>query len=175
MKAGQIAFDLVKHMEWADAVAWSSVLASETVRAHARVQRLLCHIHNVQGGFLSVWRGENPDFREPGQFASPSAMMTWGREGHERLQEFVSGTGRDELERVVRLPWAAEVLGAADRVVQHPTLEQSVFQVVTHSTHHRGQLNALLRSIDAEPQLTDYIVWIWRGRPAPPWPNRSSD
>ena len=166
--APKILSDLARHMEWADAVAWKSVLASERARAARRVLRVLCHIHNVQRGFLSVWQGQNAVFQTPEAFHAPSDMMLWARDGHARLQTFLSGVGHERLEAPVHLPWAFEVLGApADH---HPSLEQAILQVITHSSHHRGQLNALLRSVGDTPPLTDFVVWLWRGEPAPPWP-----
>jgi uncharacterized damage-inducible protein DinB len=39
-----------------------------------------------------------------------------------------------------------------------------------HSTYHRGQVNARLRELGIEPPLTDYIAWIWFGRPEAEWP-----
>jgi uncharacterized damage-inducible protein DinB len=44
-----------------------------------------------------------------------------------------------------------------------------MIQVATHSTYHRGQVNARLREVGGEPPLVDYIAWIWFGRPAPEW------
>jgi uncharacterized damage-inducible protein DinB len=44
-----------------------------------------------------------------------------------------------------------------------------MFQVTSHSTHHRGQVNARLRALGGEPPLVDYIAWVWFGKPAADW------
>jgi uncharacterized damage-inducible protein DinB len=49
-------------------------------------------------------------------------------------------------------------------------MAETARQVAMHSMHHRGQVNARLRELGAEPPLVDYIAWIWRGRPEPMWP-----
>jgi uncharacterized damage-inducible protein DinB len=51
-----------------------------------------------------------------------------------------------------------------------PTMGESLFQLTSHGTYHRGQVNSRLRELGAEPPLVDYIAWIWLGRPAPAWP-----
>jgi uncharacterized damage-inducible protein DinB len=51
-----------------------------------------------------------------------------------------------------------------------PTICDTVLQVVTHSTYHRGQVNARLRELGCDPPLTEYFVWVWRGKPAADWP-----
>jgi uncharacterized damage-inducible protein DinB len=55
------------------------------------------------------------------------------------------------------------------RSFEAPTLAETMLQVASHSTYHRGQVNARLREISGEPPLVDYIAWIWFGRPAPDW------
>ena len=43
-------------------------------------------------------------------------------------------------------------------------------QVALHSTYHRGQINARIRELGGEPPLTDFIAWVWAGKPQPSWP-----
>jgi len=45
-----------------------------------------------------------------------------------------------------------------------------MYQVIIHSTHHRGQVNSRIRELKGEPPLVDFIVWIWLGKPAAAWP-----
>ena len=49
-------------------------------------------------------------------------------------------------------------------------MAETCLQVCSHSTYHRGQVNARLREIGAEPPLVDYIAWLWFERPAADWP-----
>jgi uncharacterized damage-inducible protein DinB len=51
------------------------------------------------------------------------------------------------------------------------TIGETALQVVFHSTYHRGQINARLRTVGVESSLVDYIAWVWLGRPEPEWPS----
>jgi uncharacterized damage-inducible protein DinB len=39
------------------------------------------------------------------------------------------------------------------------TIEEILTQLFGHSWYHRGQIAQLLRSIGAEPAVTDYVFW----------------
>ena len=73
---------------------------------------------------------------------------------------------RDEdLDKPMPMPWAG-------RFKEKPgvtTFRDTLLQVPMHSSYHRGQVNARLREVGADPPLTDYIVWIWMERPSPVW------
>ncbi len=43
------------------------------------------------------------------------------------------------------------------------TVEETLTHVINHSTHHRGQVNLLIRQAGSEPPLTDFIIFA-RGR-----------
>jgi uncharacterized damage-inducible protein DinB len=77
------------------------------------------------------------------------------------------------LTRAVVFPWADRVVarfGAAERA----TFAESVLQVAMHSTYHRGQVARRLREMDVDPPATDFIVWIWLGRPDADWGNEEA-
>lgn len=162
--------ELTRHMEWADAIAWRSVLASQEARSDERIRMWLFHVHMVQRAFLRVWRDEELKFRDPSEFPDLAALAAWGREGHREIQEFLASAEPASLERPVRLPWAGEVEKMLGRPVSEVTLAQTATQVVLHTTHHRGQINARLRALGGEPPYVDYIVWMWQGQPAADWP-----
>jgi uncharacterized damage-inducible protein DinB len=44
-----------------------------------------------------------------------------------------------------------------------------VAELVLHTSYRRGQVATRLRERGAEPPLTDFIAWIWMGRPVPDW------
>ena len=67
------------------------------------------------------------------------------------------------------MPWAKQIEAQLGRPPAISTLADTCFQVASHSTYHRGQVNARLRELGAEPPLVDYIAWIWFGRPTPSW------
>jgi len=50
------------------------------------------------------------------------------------------------------------------------TLVETMLQIPSHSTHHRGQIATRLREIGGEPPITDFIMWAFTGKPAASWP-----
>lgn len=164
--------DLAAHMEWADALVWSTTLQSGPARADERVKTWLHHIHTVQRAFTSIWQGGTPDLVALSSFADVPALGAWGRAGHAELRAFLATADDEALARTVKLPWAGRAIERPDAVA-HPTLAETAHQVAMHSMHHRGQINARLRELGAEPPLVDYIAWIWRGRPDAPWPRNT--
>jgi len=162
--------ELARHMEWADAIVWRAVLSSQEARDDERIRMWLYHVHMVQHALLHVWRDEALKFRDPAEFPDLAALAAWGREGHREIQAFLASTEPASLDRRVHLPWAPEVEKMLGRAISDVTLAQTVTQVVLHTTHHRGQVNARLRTLGGEPQYVDYIVWVWQGQPAAEWP-----
>lgn len=73
------------------------------------------------------------------------------------------------LDRLVEFPWNEQLVEQWGEVGP-VTLGESVLQVALHSTHHRGQAATRLRELGGEPQLVDFVAWLWQGKPAPKWP-----
>jgi len=49
------------------------------------------------------------------------------------------------------------------------SIGEALTQAAMHSHYHRGQNATRLRELGGEPPMTDYIVWLWKGRPQPAW------
>ena len=49
------------------------------------------------------------------------------------------------------------------------TLSESVWQVLSHSTYHRGQIATRIRELGGEPPLVDFLYWVWSDKPTPEW------
>ena len=45
----------------------------------------------------------------------------------------------------------------------------TALQVVTHTTHHRGQVMTRLRELGGAPPVVDYVIWVWSGSPIAEW------
>jgi len=160
--------ELYAHMQWADALVWRAVLALPAAEHDAPLREKLVHVHMVQRAFLSVWRGQGPDFRE--DFESLAEVAQWGREYHDAVLPFVEAFDETALDRPMVMPWAGRFAARLGRDAEATTLRETLMQVVLHSTYHRGQVNARLRELGGEPPLTDYIAWIWIGKPPAEWP-----
>ncbi len=161
--------DLHRHMEWADAAVWTSVLAGESSRTDDRLRALLYHLHMVQRAFLRVWRGEPRETPYP-TFDDPLSLMGWGQGFYGEASAYLGALSEEQMAEPLPVPWATMVERRLGRAAQPTTLGETALQVALHSQYHRGQINARLRELGREPPLVDYIAWVWLGRPSPEWP-----
>jgi uncharacterized damage-inducible protein DinB len=163
--------ELYRHMEWADSSVWQAVRALPAAAAASdkRLHVLLYHIHMVQHAFVAAWRGVPADHRQPEDFVDLAAIESWARSYYQDVfGRLATLTGAD-LARPLALPWAGMLVEYLGRQPGETTLGETVFQVTSHSTYHRGQVNVRLRDLGGEPPLVDYIAWLWFDRPAPVW------
>ena len=161
--------DLYRHMEWADAQMWSSVLASESEQTDAKLREYLYHLHMVQRAFLRAWRGEPRETPYP-TFDDAQSLMLWGRSYYGEAFAHLAGLTDEKLSEPMPLPWADMVERSIGRAPESSTIGETALQVALHSLYHRGQVNARLSAIGGKPPLVDFIAWVWLGRPAPDWP-----
>ena len=156
-------------MEWADARMWAAVPLNDV--RDERLMGLLVHIHVVQRAFLTAWT--NGDLtsvlRTPDEFANAAEVCAWAKPYYADAHAFIGGAADDRLLQPMTMPWASEV----EKFLGHPpgvtTLGDTCFQVTSHTTHHRAQVNTRLRELGIEPPLVDYIGWVWFDRPAADW------
>jgi uncharacterized damage-inducible protein DinB len=163
---------LFRHMEWADARVWTSLFSTPAAHNDSVLRDRLSHIHVVQWGFLHLWLDRPlPEFPAQSKFPDLNALASWGRQAHEEIAGYTGRITEPALERVITLPFAdyfEKQFGKANAPV---TLAQTMLQVASHSSHHRGQVNTRLREIGAEPPFVDLIVWAWLGMPVANWPS----
>ena len=158
--------ELARHMAWADATVWSAVISAPQAASDARIADTLHHMHLVQHLFLQAWQRAAFAVRERREFASLDDIAAWALEGRRGIVAFVERAGGDELDRELRVPWAAFYEQQAKRTAGVHTLAESMFQVFLHTQHHRGQICARMREVGAVPPTVDFILWLWSGRPA---------
>jgi uncharacterized damage-inducible protein DinB len=170
METLSLLHQLIRHMEWADAEVWRAVLAHGPAVHDARLKTLLTHLHLVQRMFLILWTKApfDPTRGQP-EFATLADLRAWALTYYPESIRFLAAIDASRLQDVVEMPWARSLEARIGRTVTMPTLGDTIQQVASHSTYHRGQVNARLREIGGEPPLVDYIAWIWFGRPEPAW------
>ena len=161
--------ELLHHMEWADAVVWRATLAHPPAVADTRLRDLLLHLHGVQRAFLTMWTAGPLTFPERDDFRDIAAVQLWSQPYYAELAAFVASLDEASLSRSIDMPWLGEFEQRTGRRFEKPSLAETMFQVTSHSTYHRGQVNARFREVGGEPPLVDYIAWIWFGKPAPEW------
>jgi len=157
--------DLYRHMEWADSTVWRAALAHPPASRDTRLRDLLLHLHNVQRAFLYVWTRQELQWPKPDDFPDIATVERWSRPVYAAARDFFATVDPAALARPVVMPWASQLATRLGREPHHPTLAETIFQVTSHSTYHRGQVNARLRELGGEPPLVDFIAWVWFGRP----------
>ena len=160
--------DLFRHMEWADATVWRAVLASPAASTDQKIKDWIHHLHLVQHAFINVWR-ELPHTVNAGSDLDLGGLVRWAREYHPLATEYLATLTEADLDKPLVVPWARFLTADLGREPSVPTLGETMVQVTAHSTYHRGQINARLRELGAEPPLTDFIAWIWVGKPGAEW------
>jgi len=162
--------DLMAHVAWADDQVWNAVLAAPRAQEDGGIRDYLHHIHMVQGLFLALWTGRSPEpvaVRQPSEF-SLAELRVWAAPFYAEAAAFLDTVTPERLAEPLVVPWAARLEAKMGHSLRAPTVGETVFQVVNHTTHHRAQVSTRLRAAGGEPPLVDYIAWVWFGRPAPP-------
>ncbi len=170
MKTLELIRDLLRHMDWADAIVWKAVLGSANATTDDVTKTRVHHIHMVQRAFLNVWQ-ETAHSVNAGSDLDLVGLAKWGREYHGLLREYVETLTEADLDKPTALPWAKFLTKQLGRDPDSASLGETMVQVSVHSTYHRGQINARLRELGSEPPLTDFIAWIWIGKPSAAWPS----
>ncbi|HTR21606.1 MAG TPA: DinB family protein [Gemmatimonadales bacterium] len=159
--------ELYTHMEWADSKVWRTALGSPAAGADSRLCDSLYHLHMTQRAFLQVWT-RAPRFPDQ-QFTRLPDLYTWMRPYYREVAAYLATVDEPRLDAQAPVPWAK--LFTKPEPPGGTTLGETLFQVTSHSTYHRGQVNTRLRELGATPPLVDYIGWLWLGRPHPAWPD----
>lgn len=161
--------ELFAHMAWADAAVWQCVLSNEKTATDPWIRERLHHVHAVQSAYFTIWTGAELDWKEPSSFRDSAAVAKWGREQHARMKAFVDNVSEGDLDRIAKLPWA-ERLAEQFGTVHDSTVGETLLQIPSHSTNHRGQVLMKLRELGAKAPILDFIAWVWIGKPQPVWP-----
>jgi uncharacterized damage-inducible protein DinB len=161
--------DLYRHMEWADATVWRTVLDTPAAADDQKIAEKLLHLHMVQQAYIFLWRGEEPKFGGATSKGGLQPVRELARDYYAQLPGILSGFDESKLDAPFDIPWAAEIAKQLGRDVAAVTLRDTLLQIPMHSAYHRGQVNTRLRELGATPPLVDYIAWAWFGKPAAEW------
>src|SRR5262245_53619012 len=128
MKMLETLQDLYRHMEWADALVWRSVLSSEVTAESSSIKSIFHHLHMVQFAFYNVWREAEIKFSD-GAGMSPKEIAQLGHEYHASVREYIAKVEESSLDRPVVLPWAGMIASHLGFEPQTPTFGDTLFQV----------------------------------------------
>jgi len=160
---------LFAHMEWADAMVWRAVTDCAAASDDKVLHDRLYHIHATQHAFLQAWRGEEVVFKGPDDYPALEAVRDLGRAFYAVANDYVASLSPDAVDGEMVLPWSSYFAKRAGFAAHPSTLGETLLQLPSHSTYHRGQVNNRIRELGATPPLVDFIAWIWAGKPAPKW------
>jgi uncharacterized damage-inducible protein DinB len=160
---------LFDHMEWADAMVWRAVDEHAGASSDTSIRERLHHIHATQHAFLSAWRGEEVRFTGPDDYPTLDAVRQLGRDFYAIAPAYVSSLAPDAVDAELVVPWAGFFARHTGVEPKPSTLGETLLQLPSHSTYHRGQVNMRLREIGGTPPLVDFIAWVWFGKPEADW------
>jgi uncharacterized damage-inducible protein DinB len=153
--------DLMGHAEWANAVFFHT-WGKSPARDHEELRHRVKHIIGVQSGFLMTLRGEAATMPPDGPPPTYDELKARAVSCHAGLRDFTAGLKSGDLERTVRIPWFPD----PPCII---TVAQALVQAGMHSQHHRGQCMTRLKDFGGEPKNVDWIIWLWKNKPAARW------
>lgn len=168
--------DTYAHMEWADSTVWAAVLDTSGAGDDEYLRGTLLHLHLVQRSFLWVWietLGGPVGLEELKPGVDPNVMPAgevrlWANSYYPLVRRWLDwADGR--LDTVIEFPNADALEAHLGKAPEPVRVDESLYQVLAHSTHHRGQVCRRLRELGGEPPTIDYVTWVWMGRPGPTW------
>jgi uncharacterized damage-inducible protein DinB len=160
---------LFDHMKWADAEIWKKVLAFESAESDEKIKKILYHLHQVQYAFYFLWNELPLEIPKTEEFSNLKSIAKWGFEYQQKLNEFLASPKSDENEKVIQIPWSVFIERKTKQKVVPAKFEETILQVASHSTYHRGQINTRFRELGGEPAMVDLIAWVWLGKPKEDW------
>ena len=156
--------DLSEHMFWADMKVWSEINKMQN-KDTKNIFDLFFHLHMVQHVYLCIWKNEPIDHLEKIEFHKLQEVYEWGMDFHQKNRLFVNDLDANYLNKEIEIPWGKQLEKILGKPPANSNLLQTIYQVIMHSTYHRGQINKEVRRIGGEPPLIDFIYWIWLSKP----------
>lgn len=154
--------DLLRHEAWADAKLLQALQNCAGAWDDSVIQEKAHHSHSVQAAYLALLRDEPLDLERLEQpFSSLGELRASVGEYHHSALSLLESLSTGDLQRTV-------VFKAPGFEERENTVHEALIQVTMHSHYHRAQLATRVRELGGDPPLTDFIVWVWEGRPDRP-------
>ncbi len=154
----QLLIELYQHQEWADMLHWAAFEQYPRALGDGEIRKRLYHLHMTQYAFYCITSGEKFAFRQPEEFADIMTLKNFAIDTHNLFRHLLSKVTEPGLEEILNIPWFKEPPLMISR-------RNALVQAVYHSQYHRGQNAMRMRELGGEPPMTDYIAWLWKGRP----------
>ncbi len=157
------------HMEWADAEVWFAVSNTPRAAGDESIRKKLAHVNGTQRAYLRMWTDQPQQPLHPSDSESLKAVLSWARPYYREARAYLKAADSSTLGAPVPEAFRQRLEQELGPGSVEITLGQTIFDVMNHATHHRGQINSRLRELDGLPPLVDYVAWAWLGRPAADW------
>lgn len=157
--------ELYAHMKWADNRIWTALDALPNAKLDESLRERMFHIHYTQHAFLDVWKGKEFKYTKSDAYPTFDAIRQLKDTYYDSLDAFVDGLDEGELVKPLVLPWVRYIERQLGIEAMDTTLGETMYQIASHSVHHRAQVNLQIREHGGDPPMIDYIVWLWLGKP----------
>jgi uncharacterized damage-inducible protein DinB len=152
--------NLFDYNRWANALTLDAVASlsqqqfiSEVASSYRSVRNTLTHILSAEWVFLMRCHGESPkQMLDPAIFPDLKSIRIKWNEANEGWEDFIDDLSEESLRNVIAYT------NFRGELWKYP-LSQIVQHTVNHSTYHRGQVTTLLRTLGANPVMTDYLAY----------------
>jgi uncharacterized damage-inducible protein DinB len=152
--------NLFDYNRWANNLTLNAVASlsaeqfvTEMVGSYKSVRDTLTHLLSSEWVFLMRCLGESPkQLLDPAIFRDLNSIRIKLDEVDDGWKKFINELSDESLENVIAYTnfrgelWKYRL----DHILQH---------VVNHSTYHRGQITTQLRTLGANPAMTDYLYY----------------
>ena len=157
--------ELYTHMRWADGRIWTALDATPDAKLDESLRERMFHIHYTQHVFLETWKGNEFKYIKSDAYPTFDSIRELKDGYYKSLSNFVDTLNEAELGRPMILPWVRYFERQLGVEAMDTTLGQTMYQIASHSVHHRAQVNLQIREHGGDPPMIDYIVWLWLGKP----------
>ena len=130
------------------------VFTSNQQASHGSIRGIVAHIAGAEWIWLQRWNGSSPGTLLPeSEFETVEIAAQRLRTIDNDLQQFTSRLTQDDLD-------GSRGYRTTEGKAYSNVLSDMLVHVANHSSYHRGQIATLLRQLGAEPQSTDFILFI---------------
>jgi len=165
MNNNSVIKDLFEHMQWADTQIWNAIETGSVIYENEELKKSLYHIHLVQFVFLQIWKKEKFKYPKVEGFENLEAIRIWSNENYKEINNFLENVSEEKLKEIANVPWSKNYAEKIGKEIANISIKGSMLQVISHSTHHRAQINTKLNELGCAPPMVDFIVWLWEGKP----------
>jgi uncharacterized damage-inducible protein DinB len=139
---------LLEYDFWANKIISDVILKNKLL--NGKPIELLSHIINAE--ILILGRIRKEKFFDPFKVRSIEENIKSSKSIHVEWREFLNSLQENELENVINyLNIRGEQVSAK--------IWEMIMHLINHSTYHRGQIAALIRSMNYEPPITDFMTF----------------